>query len=165
MIKTRRLQLRYVDVDDATFILELINSPGWLEFIGDKKIRTPEASRNWIRQVIRKQLRELGYTALTVLSAKDKTPLGVVSLVKRVELDSIDIGYAFLPQHMGNGYAYESTTAVLDFVKNELGFDTVFAIVQDNNHQSIRLLDKLDFTKTGTRQIGGENLDLYQHNG
>jgi RimJ/RimL family protein N-acetyltransferase len=60
--------------------------------------------------------------------------------VKRTGLDDIDIGYAFLPLYTGQGYAFESTAAVLNHCRNSLKLKRVVAITNPVNVRSIALL-------------------------
>lgn len=161
-LNTDRLYLRNICLDDSTFLLELINSPGWLEFIGDKKITTEEACKEWIDSVVLKQLRDLGFTTMVIFRKEDNLPIGVVSLVKRDYLDYLDIGYALLPEFVGSGYAFEATKAGLVYAKGDLNSLYVYAIVQDNNIRSKNLLDRLNFIYEGTVDGGGEVLLKYR---
>jgi ribosomal-protein-alanine N-acetyltransferase len=90
-LNTDRLYHCNIETSDSTFLLALINSRGWLEFIGDKKIKTEDACKEWIESVVLKQLRELGYTTMVIFRKEDHLPIGVVSLVKREYLEHLDI--------------------------------------------------------------------------
>lgn len=162
IVETDRLRMSYISEEDASFLVELFNSPGWLEFIGDKQIRDEKACLTWIRDKVANYLNEFGFTTMT-MRLKTGVPIGVVSLVKRAELDSIDIGYALLPQYEGNGYAKEGTNAGLGFAHSALGYERVLAIVQEDNPRSISLLDKLGFAPDGRVEVKGEELLLYAH--
>ena len=50
VLETERLILRRLTVDDAPFILELLNDPAWLRFIGDKGVRTLDDARDYLRK-------------------------------------------------------------------------------------------------------------------
>ena len=50
VLETDRLLLRRFTFDDAPFIIELVNDPSWLRFIGDKGVRTLDDARDYIRK-------------------------------------------------------------------------------------------------------------------
>jgi RimJ/RimL family protein N-acetyltransferase len=64
-------------------------------------------------------------------------------LLKRESLSDVDIGFAFLPQYRSQGYAFESSTAVMDHAKNVLGLRRIVAIVNEDNVGSIKVLEKI----------------------
>jgi len=67
------------------------------------------------------------------------------SLIRRDGLEDVDLGFAFLPQFRGAGYAFESASAVMAYGKATLGLRRIVAIVSQGNHASSRLLGKLGF--------------------
>ena len=142
--ETERLRLREFAAGDAQFIVELLNSPGWLEFIGDRHIRTEEQAREYLVQGPVKSYQENGF-GLSLVETKDGVPVGMCGLIKRPALEHADIGFAFLPQFMGRGYAFEIASATMDYARNVLGMLQVCAITRENNSSSIRLLEKLGF--------------------
>src|ERR1700694_1684577 len=118
--ETERLRLREFAAGDAQFIVELLNSPGWLEFIGDRHIRTEEQAREYLVQGPVKSYQENGF-GLSLVETKDGVPVGMCGLIKRPALEHADIGFAFLPQFMGRGYAFEIASATMDYARNVLG--------------------------------------------
>ena len=143
VLETTRLILRHQTVDDAEFIFTLVNDPSWLRFIGDRGVRSVEDARNYIRKGAMDSYSRHGF-GLYLTALKDSgTPIGICGLVKRETLDDVDIGFAFLPQYAGVGYAYESACAVMAHAKNDIGLKRVIAITNPDNVASIRLLEKL----------------------
>jgi len=143
LLETDRLVLRKLSVDDAEFILELVNEPSWLRFIGDKGVRTLDDARNYILQGPIASYERFGF-GLYLTELKDSgIPIGICGLVKREALEHADIGFAFLPKFWGKGYAYESASAVLGFAKDDLGLNRILAITNPDNHSSIKLLEKV----------------------
>ena len=59
--ETERLFLQPTTEEDAGFILELLNSPKWLEYIGDRSVHTEEDAKQYIKNKISPQLEKLGY--------------------------------------------------------------------------------------------------------
>ena len=142
VLQTERLRLRRMTPDDAAFMLGLLNDPAWHRFIGDRGIRTVEGARDYIIKGPMDMVARLGFGFDVVELIENSCPIGVCGLAKRDFLDEVDIGYAFLPQYGGHGYAFEAARAVLGHAK-ELGLQHIVATVRPDNCASIRLLEKL----------------------
>ncbi|MFW5437641.1 GNAT family N-acetyltransferase [Paenibacillus apiarius] len=113
VLKTDRLILRWLTTDDAEFMLELLNNPSWLEFIGDKGVRTVEDARDYILKGPVDMYARLGFGLYLTERKADGVPIGICGLIKRDSLEDVDIGFAFLPRLWAKGYAYESASAKL----------------------------------------------------
>ena len=72
-------------------------------------------------------------------------PAGICGLIKRESLEDVDLGFAFLPEFWGRGYASESAAAVLEHARAAFGLKRLVAVTANDNHASIRLLEKLGF--------------------
>lgn len=149
---TSRLQLSPVTETDAAFICELMNSPGWLRWIGDRFVRTPADALAYLQKGPL-AMEQLGLGLYIIRLRNGTDALGIVSLVKRNELENIDIGFALLPQYEGHGYAREATARLLNHACAELELDVVQAVALSDNAPSVRLLTALGFTATGTVQL------------
>lgn len=145
VLETERLRLRHFSLDDVPFILKLLNDPSFIENIGDKGVRTLEDARAYIHSGPAASYEKFGF-GLWLVELKDSTDsIGMCGLLKREILDDVDIGYAFLPEFWSQGYALESTAAVLSYAKRQFGLSRVVAVVNAENESSIRLLRKLGF--------------------
>ena len=145
VLETARLALRWLETDDAAFILQLVNEPSWLRFIGDKGIRTAEDARNYIEDGPVAMYRRLGFGLCLVELKESGEPIGICGLIKRDSLEDVDLGFAFLPAFWGKGYAFESAAAVMDYGRRTFGLSRLLAIASQDNEASTRLLDKLGF--------------------
>jgi len=146
VLATERLVLRWLAADDAEFILELMNDPDWLRFIGDRGIRTVEDARGYIANGPADMISRLGFGLYAVERSKDRTPIGICGLLRREWLEDVDLGFAFLPRFRGAGYAHEAAAATLEHARTTLGLERILAIVSPENHDSVRLLTKLGLT-------------------
>ncbi len=144
-IETPRLFLRKISEEDADFLFELMNTKGWLENIGDRNIRSADDALAYIRNMHLANYEKNGFGYFTVTLKNNQTPAGVCGFLNRDTLPGPDIGYAFLPNYTGNGYAYESVSAALHYAKTTLLMPEIFAIVLPGNLPSVKLLDKLGF--------------------
>ena len=143
VLETDRLVLRRIAEDDAPFILELVNEPSWLRFIGDKDVKTLEAARGYIRRGPMAMYERLGFGLWVVEIKASGEAAGICGLIKRDTLPDVDIGYAFLPRHWSRGYALEAAAATLDYGRRVLGLGRIVAITSPGNDRSSRLLEKL----------------------
>jgi len=166
VLETDRLVLRKLSVDDAEFILELVNEPSWLRFIGDKGVRTIDDARNYILRGPIASYERFGFGLYSTELKDSGIPIGICGLVKREALENPDIGFAFLPKFWGKGYAYESASAVLGFAKDDLGLTRILAITTPDNYSSIKLLEKVGmcFKELVRFSETGEELKLFALN-
>ena len=143
ILETDRLYLRQLTLEDAGFILELVNEPAWLRFIGDRGIRTADDAQAYLLNGPVESYQRRGFGLYRVELKADGSPLGICGLIKREALPDVDIGFAFLANFWGQGYATESASAVLAFAQNTLGLKRIVAITDPANERSIRILEKL----------------------
>ena len=143
VIETERLTLREMSEADAEFVLELLNDPDFIRNIADRGVRTREAAAHYIAERFVESYRRHGFGLWLVEPKGERVPAGICGLVKREQLPGVDIGYAFLPPFRSKGYAYESASAVLVYVRDVLGLSRLYAVVNPDNAGSIRVLEKL----------------------
>lgn len=161
MLETDRLLLEKFSVADAAFILELVNTPAWLQFIGDRNVHTLDDARQYILNGPLKSYEQHGFGAYLVKLKASGIPIGMCGLFKREMLDDADIGFAFLPDYMAKGYGYESSLAVMTYAADQLGLTRITGITSAANQYSIRLLEKLRLRfekKIRFREDGEESL-------
>ena len=142
---TERLRVREFNTEDKSFIIELLNTPGWLEFIGDRNVRTDEQAGSYLENGPMKSYRENGFGLYMVETKQTNAPVGMCGILKRDTLDHPDIGFAFLPQHAGLGYAKETAKATLNYADETLKIRRLLAITKPDNRRSIRLLESIGF--------------------
>ena len=156
-IETDRLQLRRIEIDDAPFLFRLMNSPGWLTFIGDRNISGLDAARAYIVKMNKKK-----HHYYHLFEKRDSLkPVGVLTLLKRDGETHHDIGFALLPEFEGQGFALEASKAYLKQIKNLGMHKQILAITLAHNKRSIGLLMKLGLHFIGTRIKHGETLNYY----
>src|SRR5687768_12396838 len=133
LLETDRLILRELTLDDAPFILTLLNDPSFIRYINDKNVRNLEDARQYMLNGPMASYAQNGF-GLHLVELKDSAvPIGVCGLLKREELPDPDIGFAFLPDYWGKGFALESASAVMNDARERLGLKRVLAIVSHDN--------------------------------
>tara|TARA_B110000037_G_C17122346_1_gene506432 strand:+ start:3410 stop:4201 length:792 start_codon:yes stop_codon:yes gene_type:complete len=142
ILETQRLRLRCFTQADQSFIFTLVNSSGWIQFIGDRKIQTLHDAASYIDTLI-DAYETHGFGLWCVESKHTNKAIGMCGLVKRNYLDDVDIGFAMSPEHAGVGLGFEAASATLEHANKNLGFNTVVAITDENNQASIGLLKKI----------------------
>ncbi|KAA2243818.1 GNAT family N-acetyltransferase [Chitinophaga agrisoli] len=156
-ITTERLSIDILSVNDHDFVLELLNSKGWLEFIGNRNIHSKEEAITYITQI----LLTPNLTYRVVRRKEDNTPIGIVSFIKRDYLTHHDLGFAFLPQFMGLGYAYEAARGVMLQIMQDPAHAHLLATTVPHNTSSMRLLKKLGFRFEKEIEINHQPLHVY----
>ena len=144
ILRTSRLELRRFTLEDAAFAYQLVNDPDWIRNIGDRNVRSLEDARGYLGRVMAAYERS-GFGMYVVCLAETNEAIGTCGLIRREELEDVDIGFAFLPAHRGQGYALESAAAVMEHA-SDLGLRRIVAIVSPGNEPSIRLLEKIGMT-------------------
>ncbi len=156
-LETERLRIRPITIADAEFIVALVNSEGWLRFIGDRNITNVADAEAYIQNILDKsssyynviQLRESGDT------------LGVVTLLQREDQVQPDIGFALLPQYEKNGYALEASQAYLNEIIAADRYDNILGITLTDNHKSITLLKKIGLTHNYDSMVDDQTLSYF----
>ncbi len=161
VLETERLVLRRISEADAEFILDLLNQPSFIKYIGDRNVRTLDQARQYILNSYIASYEKFGYGLYLVELKQNKAPLGICGLVKRDTLPYADIGFAFLPDYWSQGFAFESARAVLDYAKNVLKLKRILAITTKDNESSGKLLNKIGLKFEHLIYLNEEELKLF----
>lgn len=143
--ETARLRLRQQTLDDAAFVHALLNDPDFLRHIGDRGVRTVEDARAYITAGALASYAAHGFGLWVMERKDDGMALGLCGLVKRPQLDDVDVGYALLPTFRGAGYAREAVAATLAHAAAAHGLTRLIAVVSPDNAPSRRLLEREGF--------------------
>jgi ribosomal-protein-alanine N-acetyltransferase len=157
-IKTDRLKIRPICLEDGQFMLELVNTQGWLMYIGDRNVHSVKDAEQYIQRMLDNPV----YFYHVIEQKESIRPVGVVSFLKRDNQQYYDIGFALLPEFQGKGIAFEACSAYLLTVQANHVFENIIAISLPHNIKSIALLEKLGFKLHNVFQQGDDLLSLYR---
>ncbi|MFZ7116496.1 MAG: GNAT family N-acetyltransferase [Bacteroidota bacterium] len=157
--ETEFLYIEPLTIKDSMFILELVNTPGWLKFIGDRNVRTQEYAIAYINRILDNP--DVAYWVVRLKT--NLTPIGVITLIKRDYLPHHDLGFAFLPEFSGKGYASEATKAVIAELSKTSFYSVLLAITIKDNHSSIKLLERTGFKFERLLNVQNEELAVYEY--
>ncbi|UCE93200.1 MAG: GNAT family N-acetyltransferase [Flavobacteriaceae bacterium] len=160
ILSTDRLVIEKVTLEDAPSLIKLMNDKDWIRNIGDRNIKTLEAAREHIKERFFKSYDESDFGFYAVRLKNDKTFIGVAGLIHREGLEHVDIGYGFLPEFRGKGYAFEAAKSIFEYGLNELKIEKILAIVNPANKASIHLLEKLGLRYEKMVRLPDEDKDI-----
>ena len=143
IVETKRLTLREINIEDAAFILRLVNEPSFIANIGDKGVRNLDDAEGFIRDGYWTNQKRPGYGMFLVELKEGRVPIGGCGLLYRNTLDVTDVGFAFLPEYWNHGFAYEAAEAILNYGHLTLGIKKIVGLTTQDNLGSINLLKKL----------------------
>lgn len=141
--ETVRMIIRPTTSLDAALIFELFNTPKWLQYIGDRDIRSLKAARMYIRDRIATQFEKLGFGNYTLIRKTDQVPIGFCGLYDREGVPGIDLGFALLPAFEGQGYAFEAASRLKEAALTDFQLREIYGITHPDNLASQKLLQKL----------------------
>ena len=163
VIETERLILREFVLEDAPFIFELLNSPGWLKYIGPRGVTGLKEAGKYITVMMMPGYEKYGFGFYMMVRKNDGAEMGMCGLIKRDSLEDVDIGFAILPEYEGNGYTSEAAAATLVYARDTLNLKRIAGITVSYNKGSIKLMEKLEmkFEKMIRLPNDEEELMLY----
>jgi ribosomal-protein-alanine N-acetyltransferase len=160
ILETERLLLRHLSIEDADFILELLNEPSFIRNIGDRGIRTLDGANSYILNGPVASYAKNGFGLYLVKLKETNESVGMCGLIKRDTLEDVDIGYAFLPKFWSKGYAVEAAQAVKEYAREQIQLNRIVAIVDPQNQGSIRVLEKIGLQFEKMVKLSEDDIEL-----
>ena len=152
ILKTERLYIYEARLEDSRFFYDLLNSPNWLKFIGDRNIHSIEDAKTYIQKSILDSYKFNGFGLYKLCIKETNQAIGISGFLQRDYLSIPDLGFAVLPEFERQNYTFEASSGLLNYAKEELQLEEVLAITTDENQASQDLLRKLGFSKSGQIQ-------------
>lgn len=152
-LETERLLLRKLEDSDYERLFLLDSDPEVMKYIGVPVLTDISQSKDIVR-MIQKQYEENGIGRFAVIEKESNLLIGwsgLKFLTKEINgyNNVYELGYRFLPEYWGKGYAMESAKASLDYGFNDLNIDVIYALAHSENDGSNHILQKLGFERTG----------------
>ncbi len=160
IIETTRLTICEASIEDFPFFKKLLNSPNWIEFIGDRGVKTDKQAVHYIKSSLINSYEENGYGLYKMCLKESSVPIGICGFVKRDYLDNPDIGFAILPEYEGKSYTTEACKATLAYGKSELKLHPILGITTKKNSKSRYLLNKIGLQEKGKIKPPGDKEEL-----
>lgn len=159
--ETDRIILRATNTEDAEMVWALLNTPKWLQFIGDRNVKTKEDAEKYIKERMRPQQERLGFSNYTLIRKSDGVKIGSCGLYDREGLEGVDIGFALLPDYERQGYGFEAANRIKQFALEDLAMPTIQGITAKENMASQNLLKKLGFQLEGVVNLPNDPEELF----
>lgn len=156
-IETERLFIRPINKEDKGFILNLLNTKGWRQFIGDRKVTDVETAELYIKKILDNN--KYFYHVFEIKETKQ--PIGIITFLYRDNYKFPDIGFAILTEFEKMGYTLEASKNYLHEIKNDKLVKKIIAITLPENTNSIKLLEKLDLKFESKITDNSQVLNLY----
>jgi RimJ/RimL family protein N-acetyltransferase len=166
-MQTERLFLRPFTPDDAEAYWPLVSLPEVLRYTGEQA----QASLDDVRRtLLSRPIRDYsvhGFGRMACIEKCSGRLVGFSGLKYLEDLQEVDVGYRFLPDCWGKGYATESAKVLMQQGILEHGITRIIGLVQPENLASVRVLSKLGLTfERKIRPSGSASeLELYATTG
>jgi RimJ/RimL family protein N-acetyltransferase len=162
-METERLILRPFTLDDAEAWLPLISLPEVIRYTGDVPATAVDEARELLRTRPLRDYAVHGYGRMAVVEKSSGRLVGFSGLKYLEDLREVDIGYRFLPDCWGKGYASESASVLMEQGRRQHGFRRIVGMAHPDNAGSIHVLEKLGlrFELLLEPEADGARLRLY----
>jgi len=144
-IETERLIMRPLVPEDAEGMFALDSDPEVHRYVGGKPVKTMAESRNVI-EIIRKQYEQNGIGRAAVVEKSSGKFIGwcglkLITTPTNGHNDYLDVGYRFIKEHWGKGYAKETAKAAVEYARLNMPDKEVYGMADENNAASRRVLE------------------------
>jgi RimJ/RimL family protein N-acetyltransferase len=151
-LETERLRLRPATIDDLDEWLA-ISRDAETAWWGEPSSTLEDARANLEKEVANQE--RYGFSLWAVELESDGEVIGATGLQHLADHDEIEVGYRFLQEHWGRGYATEAAQAAIGFGFEELALDRIVAVTLPTNHASRRVMEKCGLNFVGAVHVYG----------
>jgi len=146
-IKTERLNLRQLSVEDEQQIFEIRSNPGIAEFLGRQLCKSVEEARQFINK-INNGIKNNENIYWAISSMENQKLIGTICLWQiSVAESKAEIGFELLPEYQGKGIIQEAVKNVLDYGFNHMKLSAIEGEVAPGNIKSIKVMERFNFKK------------------
>lgn len=144
ILETQRLKVRESTVADVKDFYRIYREPSITYYMEDL-FQDPDEENAYMESYIKQIYGFYGFGMWTVLLKDTGQVIGRAGLSVREGYDVPELGFVIDVHHQRQGYALEVCSAILTYAEEELYFEQVQALVQEENASSLNLLHKLGF--------------------
>src|SRR5210317_1102523 len=137
LIETERLLLKEITLDYKEEMFQLHSNPEVQKYTGEPVVESIEEMEQAIRSR-QNNYKNYGYGRWATFTKNGNHFIGWAGLSYLHEFDEIDLGYRFLPEYWGMGYATEASHAILKYGFDNLELNRIIAIAMKENKASMR---------------------------
>jgi RimJ/RimL family protein N-acetyltransferase len=151
-LTTERLRLRPATLEDVETWLAISRDAEQVWW-GEPRSTVDDARANLQKQVTNQERH--GFSLWPVELRTTDEMIGLTGLQPLADGPEIEVGYRFLRDHWGQGYATEAATAAIRFGFDELELDRIVAVTMPTNRASRRVMEKCGLAFVGMMQVYG----------
>jgi len=157
--ETARLRLRAFEPDDAEAFFRLNSHPDVIRYTGEPACESVAAAEAGIRAY--PDWKKYGIGRWAAWDKGTNEIIGFAGLKYLADLDEVDLGYRFLPQHWGKGLATEASIVCLAYGFETLGLRRIVGLTMPENRASMRVLEKVGMVRREPISYEGEPAELF----
>lgn len=150
ILKTERLLLRHVNINDAETILSLRSNDEVMKYIPRPYLKTKEEALELIAMFDDKIENGIGINwGICFLDEPEKL-IGIIGHYRlKPEHYRAEVGYMIFPEYNGKGIVSEALQKVIEYGFKEMKLHSIEAILDPENKGSEKVLLKNGFVKEG----------------
>jgi [ribosomal protein S5]-alanine N-acetyltransferase len=161
VFESDRLLFRLFTMEDAELVYRLNLDPEVTRFTHDP-VSTIERAGEILERTILPQYALYNHGRWAVHLKQDLIFIGWCGLKYRAELKEIDLGYRFMKEFWGMGYATEAAFASVRYGFEKLGLQRIVGRAEPANIASVKVLEKCGMHYIGQEIVDGHEALTYE---
>ncbi|MDZ5473541.1 GNAT family N-acetyltransferase [Bacillus sp. 31A1R] len=159
-LETERLSLRCFREEDCNRLYQILSDPETMKFYPEPF--SMEKTAAWIKKN-QNRYEVDGFGLWSVCLKETNELIGDCGLVAQIvdNKREVEIGYHIDRNYWGKGYATEAAQACRNYGFENLNVDKLISIIDPENIQSIRVAEKIGFTREKDALIFGKVHSIY----
>jgi ribosomal-protein-alanine N-acetyltransferase len=153
IFESPRLLFREITADDAPLIYQLNSDPEVVKYVHEEPTTSIEIALANIINRILPQYSQYGYGRWAVIIKDTGSFIGWCGLKYRPEREEVDLGYRFIRNHWGKGYATEAALATLQYGFTRLQIPVITAMAHIDNTASLKVIEKCRMQFQGFEEV------------
>lgn len=149
IVETSRCLVRETVTEDVEAFKAIYSDPEVLRFTREQYPDTVR-EKEYVKEYIKKQYGFYNFGVWTIVLKRTGEVIGRAGFFMREGYEPVEMGYVIGSPWQRQGIAYEVCSAILEYIREELGFEMVQTMVEKDNAASLALCHKLGFEKKET---------------